>query len=62
MKIYEYSRTGEKLYSDALENGFQTFVIPSNKKNNFYAAIGVKYGSFDISFITINKSEYIDTN
>jgi len=62
MKTYEYSRTGEKLYTDKLENGFQTFVIPSTKKNTFYAALGVKYGSSDIGFIPLNRDDYIETN
>ena len=62
MKTYEYSRTGEKLYSETLENGFQTYVIPSTNKNSFYAAIGVKYGSSDIGFIPLNRNEYIETS
>lgn len=62
MQTYEYSRTLEKLYTEKLDNGFQTFVIPTTKKNSFYAAIGVKYGSSDIGFIPLNKDEYIETN
>lgn len=62
MKVYKYSRTSEKLYCDCLENGFKTFVVPSKNKKNYYAAIGVKYGSSDVRFIPLNKDEYIKTN
>ncbi len=62
MKKYEYSRTLEPLYYGILPNGLTLCVIPKNNKSNFYAVLGVKYGSIDTEFIPYNKDEYIKTN
>lgn len=62
MKSYTYSRTGEKLYNEVLDNGFQVYVLPSDKKNTFYACIGVKYGSNDVCFVPLNENKFKKTN
>lgn len=60
MKTYKYSRIGNKLYYNELNNGFRICVIPNLEKNNFYAVIGVKYGSSDTSFK--DNGRVIETN
>lgn len=62
MKTYKFPRTGETVYCEKLANDFNVVVIPMKNKNNYYALLGVKYGSKDLEFIPVGKEEYLKTN
>lgn len=55
MKEFKYSRIDDKLYYEELANGLKVCIIPNANKDSFYAVLGVKYGSFDTSFVIDNQ-------
>jgi len=55
MKKNSFLNLEQDIYSFSLKNGFQVYIVPYKNKKNYYAVLGTKYGSKDISFITNNK-------
>ena len=59
MKKYVYPKILKNLYFETLLNGLKLGVIPFNDTNNFYAVLGVNYGSKDIEFYSQEKEKWV---
>ena len=55
MKKSNFSNLEQDIYSFVLKNGFKVYVVPYKDKKNYYAILGTKYGSNDISFTSNGK-------
>ena len=59
MKKYVYPKILKNLYFETLPNGLKLGVIPFTDTNNFYAVLGVNYGSKDIEFYSQEKGKWV---
>ena len=50
MKKIEFLNLDQDMYYFKHKSGLDVYVIPYKNKKNFYALLGTKYGSYDISF------------
>ena len=50
MKKLNYNNLNQDIYYFTLKNGFQVYLLPFLDKKNYYAILGVKYGSIDVEF------------
>lgn len=59
MKVLSYFGKEQKIYYEKLDNGLDTYVIPNQKKGNYYLEIVVRYGSSIKEFKPLNSKEYL---
>ena len=50
MEKINFNKLDQEMYYFTLKNGLRVYLVPFLKKKNFYAVLGTKYGSSDISF------------
>lgn len=50
MKKNNFNNLNQDIYTLITKNGLNVYIVPFSKKKNFYAVLGVKYGSKNISF------------
>lgn len=55
MKKLEFYNLEQDLYNFTLKNGLDVYLIPYKNLKNYYAVLGCKYGSSDISFLVDGK-------
>ena len=52
----KYGVVDEIIYSKELSNGFTLYFYPTNKTNNFYITVSVKYGAKVMKYSLNNKT------
>ena len=55
MEKINYDNLGQDVYFEELKNGFKVYLVPFEDKKNYYAILGVRYGSNDVKFKCNNQ-------
>jgi len=56
---HKYGSLEQKVLEMNLSNGLKIYIVLDDSKKHYYVNFGVLYGSNDIEFIPVNKSEYV---